>query len=209
MASTLERIEYLEKSLKSLSEQVELFKTTSTGVSSNFKISQAAELASLSNNRSLSLEVSLTELAKTVTAIAGELTEKNIVTGKDIMNRILKINESEDNSEIENLVSRGILLVSDEIKPHSFTVVSHTIINTDNPEESEMVMERRLLRLPTPLVSESLKQDLLGRKIGDQVQVHKDQNGQIHILTIKEVYDLNEKELVQKGEEILNGSKNL
>lgn len=209
MATTLERIEDLEKSVKILSEQIGMLKNTSASNESDKMAAQLNELANLANNRSLSLEVSLTELAKTMTAIAAELTEHGVISSKGIMDRIIKMNQDEDDKELNNLIDSKILTQSSEVKPYSFVITSHTVVNINEPEQSQMVMERRLLRLPTPLVSDKLKEDLIGRKVGDQIQINKEQDGHVHVLTIKEIYDLNEQELIRKGEEQLNVSEDL
>jgi hypothetical protein len=200
--TTLERIEQLEKDLKIAKDQIAALQLNADAKSAeagheNGSIRQVAELA---NSRSLSLEISLAELAKTLTALAAVLAEKKLIESQEIMDRIIKMNQDEDEREINGLLKQKLLLKSDQVKPHSFVVASHTIVDLANPASSKLVMEKRLLRLPTPLVSNQLREDLVGRKVGDQVQINKSDDGKVHVLTIKEIYDLNEREVVQLGE---------
>lgn len=206
MATTLERIEDAEKQLKSLGVAVSALQMAKdvSGIAQEQEDGNTKAVAQLANNRSLSLEISLTELAKTITALTACLIEAKVVTGQAIMDRIIKMNQDEDMKEIDNLVESKLLIKSNEVKPHSFVIASHTIVDLKNPESSKLVMEKRVLRLPTSLVSEQLRKDLTGRKVGDQVQVNKTDDGKVHVLTVKEIYDLNEKEVVQMGEAALH-----
>lgn len=202
--NTLERIEEIEKNLKAATTQLAALQMAIDVKSAGDQHADGGtrQIAELANSRSLSLEVSLTELAKTVTALAAVLTEAKLIDSQSVMDRIIKMNQEEDEREIQNLVKQRILVKSDQVKPHSFVVASHTIVNLADPSSSKLVMEKRVLRLPTPLVSNQLRADMVGRKVGDQVQINKSDDGKVHVLTVKEIYDLNEKEVVQLGEAI-------
>lgn len=200
--STLERIEQLEKELNAAKTQLAALQLAAEtqNATAGHEDGNTRQVAELANSRSLALEVSLTELAKTVTALAAVLADSKLIDSQAVMDRIIKMNQDEDEREIKNLVERKLLIKSDQVKPHSFVVASHTIVNLTDPGSSKLVMEKRLLRLPTPLVSNQLRADMIGRKVGDQVQINKSDDGKVHVLTVKEIFDLNEKEVVQLGE---------
>lgn len=202
--NTLERIEEIEKNLKAATAQLAALQTAIDAKSAADQHADGStrQIAELANSRSLSLQVSLAELAKTVTALAAVLTEAKLIDSQSVMDRIIKINQEEDEREIQTLVEQKILTKSDQVKPHSFVVVSHTIVNLADPSSSKLVMEKRVLRLPTPLVSNQLRDDMVGRKVGDQIQINKSDDGKVHVLTVKEIYDLNDQEVVQPGEAI-------
>lgn len=170
--STLERIENLEKGLSEI------------GSNMNFIIQQLGSTMQQAG----AVEQTALSLGKTLTAVVKVLVAKETLTSREVLDEIIKIDESSDRDELAQMRSSGVIVPVEQVSENSVVVAAHTLIEKDG--STRMLSNFNLVRMFHPFVPEQLKKDLLGRKVSDTLPMSRD-SGDTTILTVLEIYDPN------------------
>lgn len=183
MASTLERLEEAEKSIKTLLEKVGTLdqKAIDEG------IGHAKELAELAAQRMLGVEQAAAALGKTLTALTKTLVVKKVLTGDEIMSHIQKIDDDGDRDKITQLLQMKAIEKTTSVGPEDLVVTAQNFISLTDPNQSKSIREYCLIELPQPTIHPTLRKDLTSRKIGDTIQAGKNEKG-VYTLTVREIY---------------------
>ncbi len=133
---------------------------------------------------------SIAALAKTVGAMAEILESKGILTGQDLQKKKQESEDREERRLVETLIEMGSIEKSaTPVTPDSLVILTRTELSTSKPNDSFLMSEFLMVDLSSPVTTPDLKQDLIGKNIGETVSYAKDKNaGLFTVLTVKEVY---------------------
>lgn len=172
----LARLENLEKELKSLKESLV------TGL-------QGAQHTA---ERLLSTEQSMSALARTFAAVVKSLESKGYIKDSDVMDLMHQQDDKEARESVDEMLAGGYIVASEKADENSLVVVEHDILDMST-STTKRVSAYRKVELPSPVTPLKLKNDLLGRKVGDKFEAPtKEGSSEIAIITVIGVYNLAE-----------------
>jgi hypothetical protein len=193
--TTLERIEKIEQEVKTLAgvlgslsglqQNKELL--TKMEDSINGQMQQIHNFNQIIVQRQMSLEQTLTSLAKTLSCTVDELESNSVISGQSVMTRIRKMDENSEKRRIEQMIQLQVIKESNTVTPESIVVVSQKV--SDGSKE-EVVSEYRVLELPSHLTPQEVKEALVGKSTGDVLE-SKD-NSETLFTKIEKVFELSQ-----------------
>ena len=179
--STFERIEMLERNVGRAIKSV---------VNSDQMSQQALQQV-------LSLEQSYAALAKTLSAIASELEATKVLDGMAVMRRIKESDENEDRQRVQAMLDEKVIQATEVVTNTSLVVVKQACLEVGSQgSRSVDVTSYRIIEIPSAFVPQETRQLLLDRRVGDTVEVKRDdRDGIVTVLTatVLEVYELAER----------------
>lgn len=203
--TTIERIEDLEKQTEEFKSAIQLIVGLSDKINGLANSSRSAELqiGELVNNlknqadmiltlvhQDRDLQDSLSNLAKTTAAITELLEDKQILTGEALKNKRQESDDKQERRMIDELVQMGAITNKNgPVEPDSLVVLSRGELNTAEPDKTHLLSNCIAVDLASPLTAATLKQDLLGKNLGETVSYVKDSAAGLYsVLTVKEIY---------------------
>lgn len=173
MATALERIETLEKQLQ---EQTA-------------RLAGAQQFAERALSMAMNTETATGVLGKTLTASILLLKEKGVLSDREILARMQKMDEDEDRRQIADLLSKKILTVKDTVDAGCLVTIKHILIPAQDPKPIS-IASYRMLELPASDMPPAIRNALIGLKVGETGKV-TDQNGD-NLFTLIEIYGIAE-----------------
>jgi hypothetical protein len=171
--SALERIEDLEK-------QVQQVGANSAG---------SYALAESGLQKLISLEQSYAALAKTLHALISSLKESGHVSDEKVMAGIRKLDDDQAQENIARAVEAGVLKRTETLDADSIAITKTIVIYKDKPVPIT-VSNYQITQIPAPETSPRLRQELIGKKVGDTVKVSTEQFEALYVVV--EAYGLAE-----------------
>lgn len=214
MASTLERIDQLEKKLASMAGFIELAAQTNAqqpkllqelGSVRGYAIEIAKQLkntvdqfnkaltnnmsfAQLGVNRTLAVEQSLASLAKMSQALVTELSETKVINNEKVMERIRKIDETNERSRVEEMKKAGAIASATKITATSLVVVTEHV-KVDG-EEKKLAREYSACELTNNEIPNEIRQALTDKQVGDEVEIKDDKHKETLYFKVLEIYEM-------------------
>lgn len=193
--TTLERLEKIEQEVKAIATVIGSMSglhqnkevITKIEQSVNSQMQQIHNFNQILVQRQMSLEQTLTSLAKTISCTVDELERNNLISGQAVMARIRKMDENSERKRMEQMVQLQVIKEANVVTPESIVVVSQKV---SNGTEEEVVSEYRVLELPSQLTSQEIKDALVGKQVGETLE-SKDGNDTLYT-TIEKVFELNQ-----------------
>lgn len=216
--TTLERLENIEKKVGEFEHGLSLLMSLSEKINQNSFLSndiqslggalkQQADMIMTLVHQDRDIQEAVSNLAKTVAAIAEVLESKNVMTSLEFQKKRQANDDKEQRNIIDSLLKMGsIQKQNDPIDPNSLVVLSRSELVSSNPSESHILSDCILIDMTSPVISSELRQDLLGKSIGESVSYIKDKElGIYSILNIKEVYSHQTVNIGGDNSEVENG----
>ncbi len=176
--STLERIEQIEKDLAEVK---------------SILLDPNNPLLQLVAQRTASTEQSMVTLGKTLSALTDELISNGTVSSDAVMNRLRDAQDRDYHTQIKSMKDSGMLASAEVVSEDSVVVITQHVVDTSTGEMTT-VSNYRLVPMGNPMVNPALRDNLLGKLVGGTIDgsvsdVKKE------IITIKEIYNLADKEV--------------
>jgi hypothetical protein len=190
--TTLERLEKLEQELKMLTTvlaSVPKMQGTTGDVklieTMNLQLQQVHSFNQLIVQRQMSLEQTLTSLAKTISCTVDELESKQVISGNDVMVRLRKLDENAERNRIQQMIQLKLIKPASFVTEESIIVLSQKVVRG---EQEEIVAEYRVIELPAKLTPKELIADFVGKVVGDVLEQTHEQ--ETLISKIENIYDI-------------------
>jgi len=172
----LERLESLEAELGTTKE----------------RIGQFEQSFSFLAQRLMSMEQTIASVAKTMAALITELEEAKVITDKGVMSKIRKMDDEASQGRVTELVKANIIKSTETVDATSLVVVTQHILELNG--NLEEISGYRIVEMPGQNTPEEVRQDFLGKKIGDKVEMPSGSTDRTVIVTVKEIYNVVEGE---------------
>jgi len=192
----IERVELLEKEMGMVKQSVMTLTQQMTMVGN--RLSQPDPMMQMIAQKSIGIEQSVASMGKTMGAMAEELTETGVLDGTAVMVRIRRTEDDNAKNQVLNLKKEEIIEESDEVGERSLVVISQEVENSKT-ETTTVISEYNLIGMNSPAVNQVWKGVLLGKKVGETVKGIENSD-ETEILTVKEIYELSEKNVEGEGE---------
>ena len=187
--STLERLEQVEKQILEANQKLNGLE----GLLQNTKgsLAQLGQMMITVAEQNQNTEEALANLAKTVSAIGDILVKKDVMNGMELLKQKQLNEDKEERRLIKALLeSETIVPSKDPITPESMVVVSRTDLDAADPLRSDTVSDYLIVDLSSPMTKSTLRQDLVGRQVGDSVSYKKEGESVYSVLSVKETYSV-------------------
>lgn len=182
-ASTLERLENVEKAVEQLQKQSAAIVQAVMSQSNSLEANSA---------QVMSLNRSIISLGKTMTAMVKELSANGQINEDSVMARIRSMEDDNQKAEIEAMLKEKLIKEDESVTENSLVIVSQDLLDMSTGKVTT-VAEYMKIEMPSPYVNQSVKADLLGKKKGDRIEVNASETEK-YIVTVKKVYTVAEGE---------------
>jgi len=182
MASTLERLQVLEEQMQQVVQ----------------RLSQPDSMVQMLMNKTIGIEQSVASLGKTLSAVAEELTETDVMSSVGVMARLRKNEDETSRQNVKALLGSETIEPTDTVTLSSLVALEQKIINTATGKV-DIISEYNLVGMNSAVIEPVWRDALQGKTVGDTV-TGTSAGEEEEVLTVKEIYSLREKE--SAGEEM-------
>jgi hypothetical protein len=181
--SALERLERLEKDFDAIKQNL-------------FAVAQSSELTA---QRLLGVEHSAAAMGKMMGAITKQLKAKGLLDDAAVMDQIRADDDEAAKERVESMVKEGFIAPVETVNETSLVIVSHDILDQKTSVTKHM-SSYRSIEMPSPGVTQKVKQDLINRKVGDKFETETGDKTQTAIVTVLAIYNLVERQAPGESE---------
>lgn len=186
--STLEKVSAMGESIVKIEKAMGGMQAAITSINEN---------SMYGTEKALGVEASLASVVKLLKAIMEELVANDIVKNDNVYTRMRKDDEEADRAKIESMKKAKMLEVKESVGETSLTAIKSTLVNTKDGT-IKILSDYMSLDLAIMPPTDIVKQGLVGKKIGESIELGETDDGSKILYTVQEIYELKPQNI--KGE---------